>query len=184
MGFRKNQKEKKYLTEIDPDEIEISTKKNSQANDPYAENIPEALVKTGEANDKFDVFDIPVTASSVKEPDMQIIPDTTRETSAEKEIEMVKDLRTNQTGAIQMKVARPRNLREATAVADSLLAGQTIVLNLDALSDSDARRMIDYIAGVIFAIRGKIERPADRTFLLTPNGVSVATEEKSDDSDE
>ena len=81
-------------------------------------------------------------------------------------------------GTLQMKVVRPKVLKEATDIADSLQSGQTVVLNLDEMSDEMARRMIDYIAGVIYAIRGKIERPADRTFLLTPDGVSIATEEK------
>ena len=82
-------------------------------------------------------------------------------------------------GTLQMKVVRPTKLNEATEIAEALQSGQTIVLNLDEMDDSAARRMIDYIAGVIFAIRGKIERPADRTFLLTPDGISVATEDKN-----
>ncbi len=78
---------------------------------------------------------------------------------------------------LQMKVVRPKSLAEATQLADSLKAGQTIVLNLDELSDVNARRMLDYVAGVIYAVNGKIERPSDRTFLLTPRGVSIDTEE-------
>ena len=78
---------------------------------------------------------------------------------------------------LQMKVVRPKQLKEATEIADSLKAGQTIVLNLDDLSDAHARRILDYIAGVIYAINGKIERPSDRTFLLTPHGITVATED-------
>ena len=78
---------------------------------------------------------------------------------------------------LQMKVVRPKKLNEATEIADSLKAGQTIVLNLDDLSDVNARRMLDYVAGVIYAVNGKIERPSDRTFLLTPKGVNVDTEE-------
>ena len=77
---------------------------------------------------------------------------------------------------LQMKVVRPKKLSEATEIADSLKGGQTIVLNLDDLSDMHARRILDYIAGVIYAIGGKIERPSDRTFLLTPKGVNVDTE--------
>ena len=76
-------------------------------------------------------------------------------------------------GALKMKVVRPSSLGEATVVADSLKAGQTVVLNLDDVDDETAKRMIDYIAGVIYAINGTIERPSDRTFLLTPDGVSV-----------
>lgn len=77
------------------------------------------------------------------------------------------------TGALKMKMIRPSGLGEATEIADSLKAGQTVVLNLDDVDDETAKRMIDYIAGVIYAINGKIERPSDRTFLLTPDGVSV-----------
>ncbi len=183
MVFKRNQKENRYLTELDPDDIEVSLEKQEQQAELFTGDQLEAK-NDEQKNEGFDVFDIPAMITPVKAPEAKPIIETPREPSAEKEIEMVKDLRTNQTGAIQMKVARPKNLREATAVADSLLAGQTIVLNLDALNDSDARRMIDYIAGVIFAIRGKIERPADRTFLLTPNGVNVATEERTSDSDE
>ena len=76
---------------------------------------------------------------------------------------------------LQMKVVRPTDLKQATEIADSLKMGQTIVLNLDELSDTQARRMLDYIAGVLYAVNGKIERPSDRTFLLTPKGVSIDT---------
>lgn len=79
---------------------------------------------------------------------------------------------------LQMKVVRPKRLHEATEIADSLKGGQTIVLNLDDLEDVHARRILDYIAGVIYAIGGKIERPSDRTFLLTPKGVNVDTDSK------
>lgn len=76
-------------------------------------------------------------------------------------------------GALKMKMIRPSGLDEATEIADSLKAGQTVVLNLDDVDDETAKRMIDYIAGVIYAINGRIERPSDRTFLLVPDGVSV-----------
>lgn len=107
----------------------------------------------------------------------------------EKEIQAVEEIRTRETsaqGTLQMKVVRPKKLSdmEAHEIADSLLGGQTIVLNLDEISDSDGRRLIDFIAGCIYAIRGKIERPADRTFLLTPHGVNVSTEDKETEDEE
>ena len=74
---------------------------------------------------------------------------------------------------LKMKMVKPSKLSEAPEVADSLKAGHTVVLNLDDLPDAQARRMLDYIAGVIYAVNGKIERPSDRTFLLTPKGVSI-----------
>lgn len=80
-------------------------------------------------------------------------------------------------GALKMQLLRPTNYSEAPKIADCLKAGQAVVLNLDDMDETDARRMIDYVAGVLYAVDGKIERPAQRTFLLTPRGVSVASEE-------
>ena len=77
---------------------------------------------------------------------------------------------------LRMKMMKPSSLSECPEIADSLKAGQTVILNLEDIKDEDGRRMLDYIAGVIYALDGKIERPSDktfRTFLLTPNGVSV-----------
>jgi len=80
-------------------------------------------------------------------------------------------------GALRMQLLRPTDFTEAPKVADYLKAGQAVVLNLENMAERDARRMIDYVAGVLYAVDGKIERPAQRTFLLTPRGVSVASEE-------
>lgn len=77
---------------------------------------------------------------------------------------------------LRMKMMKPSSLAECPDIADSLKAGQTVILNLEDIPDGDGRRMLDYIAGVIYALDGKIERPSDktfRTFLLTPKGVSV-----------
>lgn len=83
-------------------------------------------------------------------------------------------------GALKMKMMRPTELENVIEVADCLKAGQTVVLNLDSVDSETAKRMIDYLAGVLYAIDGDIERPADRTFLLTPNGVSVDSTEKQE----
>ena len=81
------------------------------------------------------------------------------------------------TGALKMQMLRPTSYSESPKVADCLKAGQAVVLNLEDMDDAEARRMIDYVAGVLYAVDGKIEKPAGRTFLLTPRGVSVASKE-------
>lgn len=108
---------------------------------------------------------------SVYEPepdDLQIPAAPYEEMNVKKEIPQSKP---------QMKLVRPKKLGEAIDVANSLKNGQTIVLNLEDLSDAHARRLLDYVAGVIYAVNGKIERPSERTFLLTPKGIHVDTEE-------
>ncbi len=79
---------------------------------------------------------------------------------------------------LKMKMVKPTRLADAQQIADHLKGGHTVVLNLDGLDDVAARRMLDYIAGVIYAVSGKIERPSDRTFLLTPSGVSIDSDRK------
>lgn len=80
-------------------------------------------------------------------------------------------------GALQMQLLRPTDFTEATKVADCLKAGRAVLLNLEGMEEKEARRMIDYLAGVLYAVGGKIEHPAQRTFLLAPRGVSVASED-------
>lgn len=89
----------------------------------------------------------------------------------------VPQVRTVTHGALRMQLLRPTDFTEAPKVADCLKAGQAVVLNLENMDEREARRMIDYVAGVLYAVDGKIERPAQRTFLLTPRGVSVASED-------
>ncbi len=184
MGFRRGQKEHKYITEFDSDVIENVNETAPSEPEKQPETKPidpyeESVVELPEIDPIPDMPIITEAPKTVAEPKTEI---PRERPLVEKEKNMVNDFKMNQTGSLQMKVARPRSLREATAVADSLMAGQTIVLNLDALSDIDGRRMMDYIAGIIYAISGKIERPSERTFLLTPDGVYVATEEKNEEN--
>ena len=41
-------------------------------------------------------------------------------------------------------------------------------MNLTAMEAGDAKRVVDFAAGLIFGLRGSIERVATRVFLLTP----------------
>ena len=51
-------------------------------------------------------------------------------------------------------------------------------MNLTDMEDADARRLIDFGAGLIFGLRGTIERVTSKVFLLSPNNVNVTAEDK------
>ena len=51
-------------------------------------------------------------------------------------------------------------------------------MNLSEMDDNDAKRLVDFAAGLIFATRGSIERVTNKVFLLSPPNVSVSTEDK------
>ncbi len=54
-----------------------------------------------------------------------------------------------------------------------------MIMNLSEMDDSDAKRLVDFSAGLVFAVRGSIERVTNKVFLLSPPNVTVAAEDKA-----
>jgi len=54
-----------------------------------------------------------------------------------------------------------------------------VIMNLTEMVDSDAKRLVDFAAGLIFGLRGGIERVTNKVFLLTPANVEVTAEDKA-----
>ncbi len=72
----------------------------------------------------------------------------------------------------------PRTYNEARAVGEQYRDGTPVIMNLSEMDDADAKRLVDFAAGLIFATRGSIERVTNKVFLLSPPNVSVAAEDK------
>jgi cell division inhibitor SepF len=72
----------------------------------------------------------------------------------------------------------PRTYNEARTVGENFRDGVPVIMNLSEMDDSDAKRLVDFAAGLVFATRGTIERVTAKVFLLCPPNVSVAAEEK------
>ena len=72
----------------------------------------------------------------------------------------------------------PRTYNEARTVGENYRDGVPVIMNLTEMDDSDAKRLVDFAAGLIFATRGTIERITNKVFLLSPPNVTVAAEDK------
>jgi cell division inhibitor SepF len=72
----------------------------------------------------------------------------------------------------------PRNYNEARTIGEHFREGIPVIMNLSEMDDSDAKRLVDFSAGLVFATRGSIERVTSKVFLLSPPNVSVAAEDK------
>jgi cell division inhibitor SepF len=72
----------------------------------------------------------------------------------------------------------PRTYNEARTVGENFREGTPVIMNLSEMDDSDAKRLVDFAAGLVFATRGTIERITNKVFLLSPPNVSVAAEDK------
>lgn len=72
----------------------------------------------------------------------------------------------------------PSTYNEARTVGEHFRDGTPVIMNLTEMDDSDAKRLVDFAAGLVFATRGTIERVTNKVFLLSPPNVSVTAEDK------
>ncbi len=72
----------------------------------------------------------------------------------------------------------PRTYNEARTVGENFRDGTPVIMNLSDMDDNDAKRLVDFAAGLVFATRGTIERITNKVFLLSPPNVTVAAEDK------
>lgn len=77
----------------------------------------------------------------------------------------------------------PKTYEEAQQVGRAIRDGIPVVLNLEGVDDKIAYRIIDFSGGVIFGVRGKIDRITPRVFLLLPAQVDLVAEEGTADVD-
>ena len=74
---------------------------------------------------------------------------------------------------------RPTTYNEAQNIGEAFKDGTPVIMNLGAMNDLEARRMIDFAAGLSFALDGGIEKVTNRVFLLSPKSVQVDEGESS-----
>ena len=75
---------------------------------------------------------------------------------------------------IELKVVRPTAFANVTEIADYLLSRCTVVLNLEATNTEEAKRLLDFLAGVAYSIDGQLKNIAVNTYIITPCNVDVA----------
>ena len=67
----------------------------------------------------------------------------------------------------------PRAYSEAQQIADHLKMRNTVVVNLKRVTSDQAKRIVDFLAGTIYAIGGDLQKIGGGIFLCTPNNISV-----------
>ena len=89
------------------------------------------------------------------------------------------DLKTEEAlseGGAKMILLEPRAYSEAQQIADHLKKRNTVVVNLKRVTSDQAKRIVDFLSGTIYAINGKIQKIGGGIFLCAPNNVSVQGE--------
>ena len=79
----------------------------------------------------------------------------------------------------RITTVHPRTYNEARTIGEHFREGTPVILNLSGMDDGDAKRLVDFSAGLIFGLRGTLERITSKVFLLSPQNVSVTAEDKA-----
>ena len=79
----------------------------------------------------------------------------------------------------QITALHPRTYNEARAIGEHFRKNTPVIMNLTEMDDADAKRLVDFAAGLTFGLHGRIERVTARVFLLSPHNVSVTAQDKA-----
>ena len=74
----------------------------------------------------------------------------------------------------EILTVHPKQYRDAQVIAENFRDGIPVIINLSQMSDADARRLIDFSAGLTQGLEGRIERVTTKVYLLTPEHIAVS----------
>lgn len=76
--------------------------------------------------------------------------------------------------SMEVCVVKPTSVDDSREISETLLAGRTVILNLEGMDLEIAQRIIDFISGATFAISGNLQRISSYIFLVTPTNVDIS----------
>lgn len=76
----------------------------------------------------------------------------------------------------EILTVHPKKYGDAQVIAETFREGVPVIINLTQMSESEARRLVDFASGLSQGLRGHIERVTPKVFLLSPSHVMVSAE--------
>ncbi len=84
----------------------------------------------------------------------------------------------------RIQTIKPRSYNDARLIGEAFRQGVPVIMNLTEMSDADAKRLVDFSAGLSFGLHGSIERVTTAVFLLSPAHVEIAVDTDHSASDQ
>ena len=119
-------------------------------------------------NDVDDIIDIGEVETGIWDDEPDVVPEV-----EEEEPEETATFGGINESAVSLKIITPKSLGEAERIADCLIGGSSVVLNIEEIEASDVIRFMDYLQGVLHVIHGNIKQVSKTTFVATPNNVGI-----------
>ncbi|RWZ60681.1 cell division protein SepF [Halobacillus fulvus] len=89
------------------------------------------------------------------------------------ETQNIVSLKSAKTSA-KMVLSEPSSYNEAQNIADQLVNRRAVVINLQRVDHHQAKRIVDFLSGTVYAIGGDIQKLGNQTFLCTPDNVEIS----------
>ncbi|WP_404452519.1 cell division protein SepF [Virgibacillus necropolis] len=86
----------------------------------------------------------------------------------------VVNLKSMQQASSKVVLSEPRSYGEAQEIADNIVNRRAVVINLQRVDRVQAKRIVDFLSGTVYAINGDIQKLGADTFLCTPDNVNVS----------
>lgn len=96
------------------------------------------------------------------------------ERSAQEQGHNVINLKSMQQPSSKVILCEPRSYNEAQEIADNIVNRRAVVINLQRVDHHQAKRIVDFLSGTVYAINGDIQKLGAETFLCAPDNVDVS----------
>jgi cell division inhibitor SepF len=93
-------------------------------------------------------------------------------------IKRVQSSHDNAAALRQITTVHPRSYNDAKLIGESFRGGIPVIMNVTDMGESDAKRLVDFSAGLVFGLHGSIERVTNKVFLLSPSYIEVLGEDQ------
>ncbi|MDF9812645.1 cell division protein SepF [Streptomyces sp. NPDC006733] len=121
-----------------------------------------------------------VHAPAPREPRIAPVASITPERhSMEKNAPVIMPKVVSEREPYRITTLHPRTYNEARTIGEHFREGTPVIMNLTEMDDTDAKRLVDFAAGLVFGLHGSIERVTQKVFLLSPANVDVTAEDKA-----
>jgi len=163
-----------YLDDVEYDEQRTSyaqPRSASSATTAVREPRPEQRITTSSSVRTLDPRSGETRSSSVDTRSYSSSTSVAREVVFDNEVDAMG------TGdAYRITTLHPRSYNDARRIGEEFRENVPVIMNLTEMDDIDAKRIVDFAAGIVFGLRGTIERVTNKVFLLSPANVDVAAE--------
>ncbi|GAA3285601.1 cell division protein SepF [Nesterenkonia halobia] len=78
----------------------------------------------------------------------------------------------------RITTVHPRSYNDAKVIGESFRDDVPVIMNVTEMGEAEAKRLVDFSAGLVFGLGGSIERVTNKVFLLTPKNVEVVADER------